>query len=178
MRQLIPVLALATLSACGHAIFSHSIELTLEDPSGRLKGEPLELSLFDTYGYTEEFARQTAGSTAPGRLPYAAVVAGSDQKMFYDTTPGRDVQANLALFLLEPRGYFNLHLVPVAGTEQTTKLPYQSYLVKTRDEDKIQPLIGRYRSEPSRKGWKIHLTVEVPPAPESADAKEPAQKKP
>jgi hypothetical protein len=175
MRQLIPVLALAALAGCGHAVYRHSIELTLEDPSGRLNGEPVELSVFDTYGYTEEFARQTAGTTAPGQPPYGAVVAGSAQKMIYDFTPG-DVQANLALLSIEPRGYFNLHLQPVAGTEQTATLPYQSYLVATRDEAAIRPLTARYRSESSRKGWKIRLTVVVPPAPEAPAA--PAKVKP
>ncbi len=176
MRQLVLALMAAAVSACGHATYRHTVEVTLEDPTGRLKGAPAEISLFDSYGYTEEFARETAGTTAPGLPPYGAVVNGSANKMIYDTTPG-PVQANLALLSLESRGYFNLFLQPVAGTEQTTTLPYQSYLVATRAEGRIQPLQARYRSESSRQGWKIFLTVSVPPeALEDARPAAPAAK--
>jgi hypothetical protein len=165
MRSLLPFLLFSIAAAqCGTAVYDHKIEVSINDPSRRLGSAPIEVSIFDIHrGYSEEWARRTLGTTAPG-APYAGEVGGTATKMIYDRTPPTDLAAGLALPAFENRGYFVLRIGPVDGTEQSTMLDYTSYGVATADERAIPPLPARVRSTTARKGWTIRLTVDVPPA--------------
>ena len=163
MRNWLAVLIVSIASAaCGTGVYHHDIEVTINDPSKRLGPPPIEISFFDKNGYSEDWARRTIGTTEPGK-PYSGKTWGTDTKMFYDRTPSMFVDGGLFLPAFETRGYYELMIRPVSGTEQTTTLKYASFGVKTREEDAIPPLAAHYRSKGSSKGWTIHLTVDVPP---------------
>lgn len=142
MRHLLPLLvfSIAAAAGCGTGVYNHRIEVTLNDPSNRLGPAPVEVSVFNkTQGSSEDWARRTMGTTAPG-APYVGEVGATDTKMVYDRTPPTDVAAGLALPSLETGGYFVFNVRPAEGIEQTTMLTYASYGVPTREEDQIRPL--------------------------------------
>lgn len=160
---MLPVWVFTIVSAaCGTGVYDHKIEVTINDPSKRLGPPPIEVSIFDKNGNSADWARKTIGTTEPGK-PYSGKTWGTDTKMFYDRTPSMFVDAGFFLPALEKNGYFVLQIRPVSGTEQTTAMNYASYGVPTKEEDRIAPLPAHFRSEAARKGWTIHLIVDVPP---------------
>ena len=145
MRELLPLLA-----------------VTVNDPSKRLAA-PTEVSVFDHQsGVSEDWARRTIGTSTPG-APYAGETSATDVKMVYDMSPPADVKAGVYVPALEKDGYFILDIKPAEGPEQATTLGYYSFYVPTAADEKILPLAARFTSKSARKGWTIHLTVDVPP---------------
>jgi hypothetical protein len=164
MRQLLPVLLFSITAGCGTGVYNHQIEVSLNDPTKRLGDGPVEVSIFDNVmGYSDEWARRTMGTASAGS-PYSGTWSDTATKMVYDRTPPEMIQAGLAVPALQKDGFFVLQMKPVAGSEQTTSLPYKSYRVATAEEDKIQPLVARLTGTPSSKGWTLRLVVDVPPA--------------
>jgi len=170
MRPLLPLLVftIAAAAGCGTGTYDHKIELTIKDPSRRLGPEPIEVSIFNTTGSSEEWARRTIGTTGTGK-PYNGVTWSTDTKMAYDRTPPANLDAGLFLPGLRQEGYYLLKIRPIAGTDQTTALTWASFHVRTNEDDTVPPLPAHFRSEAARKGWTIHLTVDVPPG----EAKKP-----
>lgn len=168
MRHMLPLLLFVALTGCGTGVYNHKIDVTINDPAKRLGPAPIEMSVFDKNGYSEDWARRTIGTTEPGK-PYNGKAWGTDTKMFYDRTPSATVDAGVFVPSLESNGYFVLQIRPVSGTEQTTLLNYASFGVMTAEEDTIAPLPARFSSEAASKGWTIHLIVDVP----ASSAKKP-----
>lgn len=165
MRRLLTAAVLSIACAgCGTAVYTHKIEITVNDPSNRLGPGPLEVSVFDdAMGYSEEWARRTIGKAAPG-APHAGEVSDTATKMIYDSSLPANMSAGLFLPAFEKRGAFIMELRPVEGPEQTVYLPYRSFTAATLEEDKILPLPARFTSKSADKGWVITMTIDVPPA--------------
>lgn len=160
----LPLIAAAlsiALAGCGTAVYTHKIEITINDPSNRLGAAPVEVSVFDhTMGYSEEWARKTMGKAAPG-APYAGEVSDTATKTAFDTSLPADMSAGLFLPALTKDGAFILEIRPVEGPEQAATLPYRSFFGEKAD---VLPLSARFTSQGADKGWTIKLTIDVPPA--------------
>ena len=176
MRQpLTPVLfvlfSLCNSASCGTAVFDHVVEVRVADPTGRLGVPPIEVSIFDKQsGQSEEWAHRTIGKAGPNS-PYVGKVWSTATKTIFDSSLPKRVEMGLAVPAYESRGYFVLALEPAAGEEQRVTAafaPYGAYFADANSE--IVPLPLRVRSEKGKKGWLIHVTIDVPPrsrAPES-----------
>ena len=163
MRRLLTAAALSlALAGCGTAVYTHKIEVTINDPSNRLGLGPapaVEVSVFDhTMGYSEEWARKTIGRAAPG-APYAGEVSDTATKTAFDSSLPADMSAGLFLPALTKDGAFILEIRPVEGPEQTATLPYRSFF---GGKAEVLPLPARFTSKGADKGWTIKLTVDVP----------------
>lgn len=151
------------MAACGTAVYDHRIEVTIQDPSGRLGPPPIAVSVFNkTMGSSEEWAQRWMGNTAPG-APYVGNVDATGTKMAFDSSPPSRVDAGIALPSYEKEGFLVLDVAPVEGPEQSTVLTFVPYGVSSKSAASIIPLPARFRSESSSKGWLIHLTIDVPP---------------
>ena len=95
----IPALLLAgfALIACGNAVFNHTVDVVVSDPTHKLGSEPLEVSVFDSrMGSTSDWARKFMGLTsdsAPYRTPYTSM------KVVTIFDPPRPDELELALAL-------------------------------------------------------------------------------
>ena len=151
------------LTGCGTGPFTHRFEIAIADPSGRLGAPPVEISLFDrTMGASEEWARRTAGTVAPG-APFIGTYESVETKMIFDTTPAARVAVALWLPAYEKAGSFNFVLEPIAGTEQQVTLPFAPWADVYPGGSKVVPIPARVRSEVSEGAWLFHVTLEIPP---------------
>ena len=151
-------------AGCGTAAYTHKIEVTINDPSNRLGGKPAEVSVFDHQnGMSEEWARKTIGTTAPGAL-YTGEAFATATRMIYDTSPPPPITAGVYLPALQKDGYFRLDITPVEGPEQATTLTYYAFQAPAPEAGKIPPVPARFTSKAGEKGWTIHLALDVPPA--------------
>jgi hypothetical protein len=162
-RLIVLLFLLLAAAGCGTAVFEHRIEIAVEDPAGRL-GTPVEVSIFDPYmGRSEEWARKTMGVSSAS-APHVARVTATATKMVFDASLPAAVTAALVIPAYETQGYFHLDLRPVAGVEEAAAVTFVPWGDPVPDVAGRAPLRARYRSEPAEIGWRIHLTVEIPPA--------------
>lgn len=159
----IPALLLAgfALIACGNAVFNHTVDVVVSDPTHKLGSEPLEVSVFDSrMGSTSDWARKFMGLTsdsAPYRTPYTSMKVVT----IFDPPRPDELELALALPKLESRGFFWVKLRPGAaraGTERAGFAPYHEF-------DRIDPvprLDVQYTATPEPKGWHLVLRLLVP----------------
>jgi hypothetical protein len=157
------------LAACGTAVFDHVVEVQVSDPSGRLGAGPIEVSVFDKQmGQSAEWARRTMGVARPG-APYVGRVSSTAAKMIYDHSPPAQLEVGLALPAYESRGYFLLSLPPSTDQEHKASAPFIPYGAYFADPGSpAPPLPLRVRTTAARKGWRLHVTVDVPAVSQSA----------
>ena len=159
----IPALLLAgfALIACGNAVFNHTVDVVVSDPTHKLGSEPLEVSVFDSrMGSTSDWARKFMGLTsdsAPYRTPYTSMKVVT----IFDPPRPDELELALALPKRESRGFFWVKLRPGAaraGTERAGFAPYHEF-------DRIDPvprLDVQYTATPEPKGWHLVLRLLVP----------------
>ena len=159
----IPALLLAgfALIACGNAVFNHTVDVVVSDPTHKLGSEPLEVSVFDSrMGSTSDWARKFMGLTsdsAPYRTPYTSMKVVT----IFDPPRPDELELALALPKFESRGFFWVKLRPGAartGTERAGFAPYHEF-------DRIDPvprLDVQYTATPEPKGWHLVLRLLVP----------------
>ena len=158
--------AVLLLSGCGTGVFTHRFEIAIADPSGRLGAPPLEISLFDwTMGASEEWARKTIGTAAPGS-PFKGTYESVETKMMFDSSPAKRVAVALWLPAYEKAGYFAFVLEPIADAEQQVTLPFAPWADFYPEGSKVVPIPARVRSEARDGAWLFHVTLDVPPVPQ------------
>lgn len=159
---LFTLLASLVLSSCGTGVVSHQVAIEIEDPGGRLGPPPYQLSVFDPQmGRSEEWARKTMGTAAPGAA-FSASYDTVETKAIGDQTPPRRIAAALWLPAYERTGYFALMLEPSAASETTVELPFVPWGDPDPDGPTVAPLTARVRGEPADGAWSLHLTIRVP----------------
>ncbi len=165
-RLLCTAFALLLLSGCGTGVFTHRFEIAIADPSGRLGPPPVEISLFDrTMGASEEWARKTIGTAAPGS-PFMGTYESVETKMMFDSSPAKRVAVALWLPAYEKAGYFSFVLEPIAGAEQQVTLPFAPWADFYPEGSKVVPIPARVRSEARDGAWLFHVTLDIPPPPQ------------
>jgi hypothetical protein len=158
------ILAHLLVSGCGTGVFVHRFEIAVSDPAGRLGSFPIEVGIFDhTMGRSEEWARKTAGTAAPG-APYLGEHRSVESKMVLDSSPATRVAVSVWLPAYEKAGFFQLILEPRAGAEETITLPFVPWGDAYPEGRKVLPLSAIVRSEAGDGAWIFHITLEVPPA--------------
>jgi hypothetical protein len=163
-RLLLVMLTHLLVSGCGTGVFVHRFEIAVSDPAGRLGAFPVEVGIFDhTMGRSEEWARKTAGTAAPG-APYLGEHRSVESKMALDSSPATRVAVSVWLPAYEKAGFFQLILEPRAGAEETITLPFVPWGDAYSEGSKVRPLSAIVRSEPDDGAWSFHITLEVPPA--------------
>ncbi len=151
------------LSGCGTGVVAHRFEITISDPAGRLGAPPIEISLFDrTMGASEEWARKTMGTVAPG-APFVGTYESVETRMMFDSSPARRVAVALWLPADEKAGYFPFVLEPIAGVEQQVTLPFVPWPDSYPEDDTVAPIPARVRSEARDGAWVFHVTLDIPP---------------
>lgn len=157
----VAVCATVAVAACGTASFEHRFEVVLNDPSSRLGAGP-EVSIFDyKMGRSEEWARRTIG-VATASKPYSGAVGDQAVQWGWDWHLPPDVEAGLAIPALEKNGYFVVNLA-APGAAQATTLAFVPYSSDYPEGLQVKPLAARYQADPADKGWRITLTVDIPP---------------
>jgi hypothetical protein len=152
------------LSGCGSGVFTHRFEISVSDPSGRLGAAPFEISLFDrTMGASEEWARNTLGTVAPG-APFTGTYQSVETKMLLDSSPPERVATALWLPAYEKAGYFSVVLEPIAGAEQQVTLPFAPWADVHPEGGRVMPIAARVRSEARDGAWVFHVTLDIPPS--------------
>jgi hypothetical protein len=148
---------------CGTAVYDHQFEVVINDPTGRLGSGPVDISIFDkVMGYSEEWARRTMG-VATATKPYVGTVGDTATKWAWDSSLPPSVVAGLAVPAVEKNGYFVVDISPVRGTAKTAALAFAPYGSYFPEGNTVAPLAVRYEGEPAGKGWRIRLTVDIPP---------------
>jgi hypothetical protein len=161
-RLLCAAFALLLLSGCGTGVFTHRFEIAIADPSGRLGAAPIEISLFDrTMGASEEWARKTIGTAAPGS-PFMGSYESVETKMMFDSSPARQVAVAVWLPAYEKAGYFSFVLEPIAGVEQQVTLPFAPWADFYPEGNKVVPIPASVRSEARDGAWLFHVTLDIP----------------
>lgn len=156
-------LAAMLSTACGTAVYHHQFEVTINDPAGRLGSDPIDVSVFDKVsGYSEEWARRTMG-VASALTPYVATVFATAAKMAWDSSLPPRVVAGLTVPAIEKNGYFVIDVNVVRGTAEAAALPFAPWGAYFPEGNQVASLPVRYQGEPGDKGWRIKLTVDVPP---------------
>jgi hypothetical protein len=149
------------LGGCGTAVFHHTVEVVLQDPSGRLGGGPVPVSVFDhLMGYSEEWARRSIGPASSAR-PYRATVSSTAAKTIFDSSPPDRVEVGLAIPSLEGRGYFLVTLQPKLAPEAIVQASYCRYDAYFPDAG-APTLPVRYQATPSADGWRLRLIPQIP----------------
>jgi hypothetical protein len=121
------------------------------------------VSIFDkVMGYSEEWARRTMG-VATAAAPYSGEVTTMPTKWIWDSTLPPRVVAGLAVPGIERNGYFVMDIEAARGPARKATLPFAPYGEYFPEGNQVTPLPVRIESEPAGKGWRIRLTVEVPP---------------
>lgn len=167
-RLLLVILAHVVAAGCGTGVFVHRFEIAVSDPSGHLGAAPVEIGIFDpTMGRSEEWARKTAGTAAPGS-PYRGEHRSVESKMVFGSSPASRVAVAVWLPAYEKAGFFQLILQPEAGSEQAITLPFAPWADSYPEGSKVRPLSATVRSEARDGAWIFHLTIEVPPAAQAA----------
>ena len=162
LSVMVALVAAVALPGCGTGVFIHRFEITIADPGGRLGAPPHELSIFDPQmGRSEEWARKTAGTTAPA-APFITTYNTVESRMLFDSGPSPRVAAALWLPAYEKAGFFQLVVEPKAGAETTVTLPFAPWADFYPDGAKVVPLTARVRSEPGDRAWILRVTLEVP----------------
>ncbi len=165
-RLLSLVLVHLVIASCGTGVFVHAFEMAIADPSGRLGSPPVEVGIFDhTLGRSEEWARRTAGTAAPG-APYRGEHRSVESRMVLDSSPASRVAVGLWLPAYERAGFFQLSIEPRAGEVQRVRLPFVPWADSYPEGSKVVPLSATVRSTAGEGAWVFHVTLEVPPAAE------------
>jgi hypothetical protein len=158
---LLVAFTITVFAGCGTAVFHHKIEVVVVDPAKKMGSEPIEMAIFNhSWTVTEEWVRQFAGKTTSAKR-YVGETSSTDMK-FMDFSPPKDLDAGVFLPSLRPEGYYILKVQPVSGTEQKTELKWESFFARTKEDDAVPPLPAHYKSQASRKGWIVELTLDVP----------------
>ncbi len=158
---LLVAFTITVFAGCGTAVFHHKIDVRVDDPTKKMGNEPIEMAIFNqSWTVDEAWVRQFAGKMAAGK-PYIGETSATEMK-FFDFSPPKDLDAGLFLPSLRADGYYILKVKPVSGTDQQTELKWESFFVRTKEDDAVPPLPAHYRSEASRKGWIVQLTLDVP----------------
>lgn len=168
MRARLLALAFVHLAAssCGTGVFVHTFEVVIADPAGRLGPPPVEVGIFDyTMGRSEEWARRTSGTAAPG-APYRGEHRAVESRMVMDSSPAPRVAVGLWLPAYQRAGFFHLIVEPRAGDVQRVTLPFVPWADSYPEGTKVVPLSATVRSTAGEGAWVFHLTLEVPPAAE------------
>ena len=154
--------AVLLLAGCGTAVYTHTVEIALDDAAARAGAPPVTVSLFDKQmGYSMEWALRQAGAAAPGR-PYVGTVTSTATVMFWDMQPPERLDLSFVIPSFENRGYYFLPLEPrksSRGTAEARFITFGSYF----PEGAAPVLKTRYVTQPLDKGWHVGLTVEIPP---------------
>lgn len=156
------LLLAAVASGCGTVVYSHTIEVRVSDPSKRLGASPIEVSIFDPQmGGTAEWARKTmapTSETAPYVVPYTSISAATA------LDPPRPREFTLALYVpaFETRGAFTLRVRPADSPSGELPFGFLAFSDNLPSSD-VPRLTCRYTATPAPKGWKLAVTVLVPP---------------
>ncbi|MCC7034507.1 MAG: hypothetical protein IT179_16930 [Acidobacteria bacterium] len=165
-RLLTLVLVHLIVSACGTGVFVHTLEIAVSDPTGRLGPPPVEIGIFDhTMGRSEEWARRTAGTAAPG-APYRGEHRAVETKTVLDSSPSRRVAVGVWLPAYHSAGFFQLVIEPGTNAVQRVTLPFVPWADSYPEGRTVIPLAATVRSEAVDGAWALRMTIEVPPKPD------------
>ena len=146
-------------------VYRHTVEVLVSDPTGRLGSPPVEVSVFDRrMGTTGDWAREWMGPTSDD-APYTVSYTSSSVATLFDPPRPAEVDLALAVPSYEARGFFTLVLKPrsrSSGEQPAAFVPYGDFF----PADRAPTLTVRYAAKRQPNGWRLVLTVLVPPGPE------------
>ena len=146
------------------AVYNHTVEVVVSDPSRRLGPPPIEVSVFDrTMGSTGDWARKFMGPTSEA-APYKAPYTSMKTVTIFDPPRPPELEVSVAVPAYESRGYFSVLLKPGSarsGEQRATFVPYGDAF----PAEEAPTLTVQYTATPEPKGWHVTLRLVVPPAP-------------
>ena len=157
------ILGLAML-ACGMAVYNHTVEVVVSDPTRRLGPAPIDVSVFDRkMGTTGDWARKFMGPTSDA-APYKAPYTSMKTVTIFDPPRPAELEVSVAVPAYESRGYFSLLLKPGSarsGEQRAGLVPYGDVF----PAEQAPTLTVQYTATPEPKGWHVVLRLQVPAAP-------------
>src|SRR5690606_16208428 len=112
-------------------------------------------------GSSPDWARTTMGTTGEG-APYTGTLATTRVRTFLSEDLPGQVVAALAIPAYTADGYFVVSIAPDVTAEKTIVAPFVGY-GGPEAAGEVAPLPVNYTSQPGDEGWRILLTVEIPP---------------
>lgn len=162
IRRGLPLLILVTLLGCGTRVHEHALGIAVVDPSGRLGPPPHGVSVFDgRMGRSAEWAERTLGTASPG-APWRTTFSTVDTVTVGVARPAK-VDLWLYLPALDRRGFFFLHVEPAARPDGEAAIAFAPF-GDSFPAGEVPQLTVRWDAAPKEKGWRIGLTLDVPPA--------------
>lgn len=150
-------------AACGTAVYSHKVEVTVSDPTHRLPPPPYEVGFFDwRMGTSQDFALKSAGK-ATDSTPFTTTSSTMATVLVFSGPRPDSLELSVALPALTTNGFFHLWFHPTAVPAGDVQAGYQLYegSVPAGDGPKLN---YRYSAEPLDKGWRLKIALLIPPA--------------
>ena len=151
---------LCFLCGCGTYVQQHIVDVTAQDPAGRLGPSPylVSLSEYDMSGRScQELKVGGMAENAPFRLTVMTTAGGW---LWAPPPPAPQMHLYLALPGLTTNKFFHLQIKPAEGVATVTKAEYQAF-------DAVCPRTGapafpvRCTATKAAKGWHIRLHCEI-----------------
>jgi hypothetical protein len=150
------------LLGCGTAVYKHTIEVVVNDPTRRLGPPPIDVSVFDKQmGYSSDWARKFMGPTSDD-APYTVPFSSQKTVTILDPPRPNELSLGFALPAYESRGYFWLLMNPgskASGELRAAFIPYGEYF----PPQQTTTMTVQYTAKPEPKGWHVMLRLLVPP---------------
>lgn len=151
------------MAACGTAVYKHQVEVTVLDPNHRLGPPPYDIGFFDwRMGTSPEFALKSAGK-ASDTAPFQGVTSTMASVLVFSGPRPDSLELSLALPALTSNGFFHLTFRPQATPSGDQAASYQLY-EGSAPAGNGPRLNYRYSAEPLDNGWRLTITLLVPPA--------------
>lgn len=163
MRLALAVLIAIPTAGCGTAVYSHRVEVTVNDPMHRLGPPPFDIGFFDSrMGTSQDFALKSAGK-ASDSAPFQGTTSTMATVLVFSGPRPDSLELSLALPALTTNGFFHLTFHPEAIPAGDQAASYQLYegSVPAGDGPRLN---YRYSSEPLEKGWRLKIALIIPPA--------------
>lgn len=167
MVMIIAAASVAVLGGCGTVVFDNRFAVVVDDPSGRLDSDRVEVSVFDPLmGDTADWAEQFAGVSTP-QAPYLREMPVTDTKMVADSSPPRRVTAGVYLPQFDDTGYYVIAIDPVDGGTLDYEAGYVTYdyswETSGAKRPTAPPLPMTITTADNGNGWDLQVEVRIPP---------------
>ena len=167
MAAAITTVSVTALGGCGTVVFDNRFAVAVDDPSGRLVGDRVEVSVFDPLmGDTRDWADQFAGVSTP-ETPYRTEMSVTDTRMVADSSPPRQVTAGVYLPQFDDTGYYVIAVDPVDGATADYRAGYVTYdyswETSGAKRPTAPPLPMTITTADNGNGWDLQVEVQIPP---------------
>lgn len=160
-RALGAIVISVSANACGTALYKHEVQITIDDPTGRLGTPPLEVSIFDSrMGTSTEFARKSVGVTST-EVPYKRAFNTTAAALVGSAPRPDSLDLSVMVPAMTKRGFFVLRVRPGVATSGSGTAGYLLHSEFDPEGDGPQVQF-HYTATPLPEGWALQIQLKAP----------------